>query len=177
MDKALYFLALIPSDPLGMELNRLKAELSDRYQTFSALKSPSHITMLPPLRLGAEQRDKVVILLKTSMAIQPSFFVHLRDYNHFGERTLFVGVETNEALKELHEKITFLMQEWAPEKEHSLEFHPHLTLVNRDISLENFHLAWNAFRDKQHLKPALYLCWNLKDLNGRWWKSLVFACE
>lgn len=149
MDKALYFLALIPPDPLGLELNKLKQELAVQYQTFSALKSPSHITILPPLRLGQEQREKIAALLKTSTGNQQPFLVQFKGYNHFGERTLFIEVETNNGIKQLQEKVTILMQEWTSEKEHSREFHPHLTLLNRDISPENFNLAWNEFRNRK----------------------------
>lgn len=171
MDHALYFLALILPGKLGEELNHLKRELSVRYKTFSALKSPSHITLLPPFRLGLEQREKAVEILHQLSVGQKPFMIHLKNFQRFGERTLYIEVEPNEALKALQRRVVECMQELVPDPS-DRPFVPHVTLLNRDVTPENFQLAWNEFWDKEFEAPfeSQSLC--LLELTDRNWEVI-----
>src|SRR6478609_8432231 len=126
--------------------------------------------MLPPIRLGVNQRENLVKLVRELTAFQPEFLVHLKNYNRFGERTLYVGVELNSELNQLHEKLLFLSKEWGFEKGQTQAFHPHLTLINRDIIPENFQLAWNKFKDRKFETKFVADSLFLLELKGPLWE-------
>lgn len=47
---SLYFLAVIPPEPVFSEVMAFKKEMSERFSSSRALKSPPHITLLPPVQ-------------------------------------------------------------------------------------------------------------------------------
>ncbi len=152
MNRALYFIALIPPSPLKEEIQRLKVYMSEEYGSSHALKSPPHITLLAPFRLGDAGEKKLNELLKEVGRNQGEFEVTLRGYDAFAPRVLYIGVQQSRALTELQEKLESLARS---ERElfnynyDSRPYHPHMTLAFRDLRKKEFYRAWEKFSTRE----------------------------
>ena len=60
-DQKLYFIALVPPEPIFTEVEELKNYFSQHFESSAALKSPPHITLHMPFRL---KDDKEILLVE-----------------------------------------------------------------------------------------------------------------
>ena len=56
---SLYFIAIIPPDPIKSKIENIKLEFSKKYKTLHALKSPPHITLHPPFNMMEDELDDI----------------------------------------------------------------------------------------------------------------------
>ena len=57
--KSLYFIAIVPEEPLLGRINTIKAEVAQKYKTKASLKSPAHITLFPPFMWPKENEKEL----------------------------------------------------------------------------------------------------------------------
>ena len=167
----LYFLALIPPEPLLTQIKALKEEMRDRYGAGHALKSPAHITLRMPFRWPAgEEAMLIEVLQRFSQGIKP-FPVMLDGFDCFAPRVLFCKVVHPPPIVELAESLQYVLQTelGVPPRQPPRPVHPHLTIATRYLTEEAFQRAWPEFRDRplsaSFLAESLFL---LKH-NGKYW--------
>jgi 2'-5' RNA ligase len=172
MDKNKYFIAIVPPEPLQNNLMELKRELSVRYATKGALRSPAHITLHMPFELEGQKELRFLnAIQQLSFSLRP-FEISLSGFDVFEPRVLFVDVLTSEQLLLLRE----MLVEWVKtqfsifnQSDDKRGFHPHITIAFRDFKKPMFYQAWNEFRERKF--SASFLCTEihlLKLENERW---------
>ena len=152
---SLYYIAIVVPEPLQSEITAFKTAIHQRSGAKSALKSPAHITLFPPFRWEIAHEN----VLKTAIdSFALSFFekrrplsMNLRNFGFFRKSTVFIQPETNENLSILRGSLLDYLSthiNLSDQKDAARPFHPHITLVNRDISETDFDLIWGEYARK-----------------------------
>ncbi len=163
MKTSLYYIAIVVPEPLQSEITAFKTDIHQRIGAISALKSPAHITLFPPFHweISNEKALKAAI-----DAFTFSFFekrrppeegsgqairINLKNFGFFRKSTVFIQPEANESLSLLRGALLDYLSthiSLIDEKDAARPFHPHITLVNRDISETDFDLIWAEYAHK-----------------------------
>ena len=137
----LYFWAVIPDLNSLAIFQKLKMEWAERYQSFRSLNSPPHITILPPRHYTYDQ----IQYLKSSISLQvdqlKEFDLLFKSFGRFQKRVIYLKPAPNAKLLELYEASKKPFEVLFGSVKHPL-FSPHLTLVFKDLSEEQFNRAW-----------------------------------
>ncbi len=165
----LYFIALIPDDPVLTQLQRLKEEAGEVFATRAALRSPPHITLAPPFRISDQRQISQVsgLLARAASDTSPVTIRH-DGWGHFGDRVLYVAVEHSNGISELYGRLRHdaVLQEYKIGFHDS--FHPHITIAFRDLAPQVFPAVWSHFSSRamtmEWQAHSLYLLY----LSDRW---------
>ena len=148
----MYFIALVAPPDINEDILKWKNFFKEKYQCLVALKSPAHITLIPPFWMKEElEADLVKSIGEFSLAIKP-FQVNLKNFAAFKPRVIYVEVVKNETLNDLQTALTdfVLSQDKYPVKKEDRPFHPHVTLAARDLYKKAFYDAWETFSVKKY---------------------------
>lgn len=143
----LFFAGLLcPEDPASRIL-AFKLWMKERYGCLVALKSPAHITLIPPFRVSTEQETRLIHTLQTFTSDLPELLIQLNGFNHFGKRVIYVQVNDNSGLRKLKTQTMTWFQNGMgnriPSDNHP--FHPHISIATRDLAKDDFDRAWFHF--------------------------------
>lgn len=146
-DKPMYFIALIPTVPLREQISALKLAFSKSYHTVHALKSPPHITLIPPFSFKNKDEKRITKLLLEFVNSYTSFEVSITGFGSFKARVVYLSIFKNDTLESIQrtlaEKcIADLGINIAMKKPYS----PHMTLGFRDLSPQMFYKAWKKYK-------------------------------
>ncbi|WP_428235478.1 2'-5' RNA ligase family protein [Gracilimonas sp.] len=168
----LYFIALIPPGPLKDEIQELKLEVKEKFDSSHSLNAPPHITLLSPFRLEGQNEDKLHSLLEVFIQALKPFEVRLNNFSTFPPRVIFIDVEESAALMDMQKQLEELARSNSPLFNYNYDgrpYHPHLTLAFKDLTKKNFYKAWKEFENRtfenSFTADALYL---LKHDGQRW---------
>ena len=172
----IYFIALIPPSPLKDEIQELKLEVKEKFNSSHSLNAPPHITLISPFRMDEEQEEELNALLQDFTRNVSPFEVCLNNFSTFPPRVIFIDVEKNPSLMEVQEKLEALARSNSELFNYNYDdrpYHPHLTLAFKDLTKSNFHKAWKEFKnrtfDASFEADALHL---LKH-NGEKWEAIA----
>ena len=179
-DQKLYFIAIVPPEPIKSEVFGLKERCAAEYNTRAALRSPPHITLHMPFKLNS---DKVLFLqekLNQRLNDFSVFKVALEDFGSFPPRVIFVRVNESSSLTELHgitkevmrNEFHILSQDYKDGK-----FHPHMTIAFRDLRKSEYYRAWDKFKEEKYSSEFKCEEINLLEHNGKYWEiksSIIF---
>jgi len=145
--KKLYFLAFIPPQPVYDIVQEIREELSGKYNTHHALRSPPHITLIPPFMVPQECIDMLKDLLSGWSCNRPKFNIVLNGFGQFRQQVIYIRVEENQALVDSYLSLMLLLSEnkYKHNKDQTT-FHPHLTIAFKDLDEINFSRAWQAYQ-------------------------------
>lgn len=171
--KCLYFIAILPPQPLRDELWTLKERFREDYQSKASLNSPAHITLHMPFEWKVEKEEKLVEGLRLFANGRVGFDVSLTGFGCFAPRVIFIHVDENEKLTQLHNDLMrFCKVEFnvfnARYKDQAYD--PHLTLAFRDLRKPMFHKAWAEFQSKPFSASFQVKDFTLLKLNGKRWE-------
>lgn len=149
----LYFVALIPPEPVRSGVWKLKEEVLANYGSKAALKSPAHITLHMPFTFRVDREDKIINCLKTAVQGLESFEINHDGFGCFEPRVIYVNVEKTEALEEIKASVVRQMRldlklQNADYK--NLPFHPHMTIAFRDLKKAVFQEAWPNYEKRKY---------------------------
>lgn len=137
----LYFLALLPDQGIQDEVTGFKQLAQERFGTSQALKSPAHITLIPPFR--TEQTD--FSALQPMARAQDPFTVQLCHFDRFGSRVIFVDVVPEPILLSYQKRLADFCDRQLEITSDSRPFHPHMTVAFKDLKPSVFPDAWDYF--------------------------------
>lgn len=140
MAKRLYFIAIEIPEPLQSEIQSLRIRLSRKYSSFHALKSPPHITLQMPMRIE-EAYENTFNTFFTSLNQQfDSGQITLNNIASFEKRTIYIDVLPEKWIMRICENVRKIIQSQSYLKDIKIQdsFHPHITLLNRDIGEVDF---------------------------------------
>ena len=166
----LYFVAIHIPSPIDSEIREYQKEMDTKFGSSRQLRIPVHITLVPPFRFNAEESVIDAFVKATSDLNCPSE-IKLDGFNQFREKVLFVAVKENSELSLLRSQVfkrisDELSIEWP---EYTSNFHPHITIANRDLTRDAFKKAWPIFKDRPYkrtfdkIELVLY-----KHIDGLW---------
>ncbi len=171
VNKSLYFVAIIPPEPLKKQIQELKYFFAKKYSTRKSLNSPPHITLIPPFDLDMFDENKVKAQLEIFAKTIIPFQIIINGFGSFKPNIIFLKIENCEQLSLLHRQLdeVFHLDCKTKEKRNKI-FSPHITIAFRDLSSTMFLKAWENYATK-----AFHALFNVENLfllkhNGKFWE-------
>ncbi|MTI41981.1 2'-5' RNA ligase family protein [Fulvivirga lutimaris] len=171
----LYFLAVIPPEPILSECQAHKDHFFEKYNSKASLNSPPHVTVHMPFKLKEVKEPQLIDEVDNTIANIEPFQLQLNGYDHFGQRVIYVMVEDSEPLLNLFLEIRKMMKVNfnifnADYKNRG--FNPHITLAFRDLKREAFKQAWPEFENATYKKSFDVSSLGLLKHDGKKWQVL-----
>ena len=147
----MYFVAIICPPSVDKKVLQYKHWMKEQFGCTVALKSPAHITLIPPFWLEDEKETALTVTLQSFSSDMDTLVIRLNGFSHFGRRVLFVKVNENPALEEIKKQVENHFSKVFNDtiKKDDRPFHPHVTIANRDIKPSDFLTAWEYFSKKE----------------------------
>lgn len=146
-NKGLYFIAILPTQEISEKVERFKLDLKSKYGVSHALKSPAHITLIPPFKADKNELAEIESVLYTFASSQNPFMIHLNGYGCFKPRVIFIKVEDNERLEGIYQEFKIKYGNTGPWKNTlRSKLHPHMTLATRDVKPLVFYRIWDVYK-------------------------------
>ena len=171
-DEQLYFLAVVPPNPLREELVQLKEYFRDHYAASKALNSPPHITLHMPFKWREGKEQKLIDAVESCAATSTPFELVLSGFGAFPPRVIFARPVESPALNELQKKVAKAMRlslNIFNADYQDRPFHPHITLAFRDLKRPRFDEAWKEFEHRSFDASFLVNSVCLLKHNGSTW--------
>lgn len=170
----LYFVAVVPEEPLRSEITELKQWIYDSFGSKAALRSPPHITLHMPFKWNPEKETFLIdSLANMAVKVQP-FEVALHNFSCFIPRVIYVDVDLNDNLDHLKKNVMKLSRQgWKLDlPKDTRGFNPHITIGFRDLKKVDFFKAWEELKDKPFETIFKVNSLTLLRHNGRSWDEL-----
>ena len=149
--KELYFIALVPQEPVFSSVMDLKLLVKEKYQSRRALNSPPHITLQMPFRWREDREEIIHDMLRRSASAVNRFRLILNGFGFFEPRVVYVDVEESTELEVLHESVKSKVKRELKLVNELGErpFRPHMTIAFRDLKKPMFYKAMEEFGGKE----------------------------
>lgn len=173
----LYFIAHVLPPSINEAIQVMKEDLHQRFGCTVGLKSPAHITLVPPFWLAEEKETKLVDDLHQLAAAVAPFSLSTKNFSAFGKRTLFIAVSESKSLEQLKQAADAIFtgnHQYGLKKENR-PFHPHITLATRDIKPAQFDAAWQLYGSGQFQQEWIAENVSLLKHNRKFWEVPVTA--
>jgi 2'-5' RNA ligase len=174
----LYFVGLLPPQDIQSEITRIKELFRDKYGITHALKSPPHITMIPPFKRSEGNEDFLITSIGNFTRNESSFPVVFENFGAFPPRVIFIDIKKNDDLTGLYGRLTSkLAMEWEilPGDKTDRPFNPHVTVAFRDLRKDQFHDAWPQFKNRMIRFEFMAKGLTLLKHTGRLWNTCFFS--
>jgi 2'-5' RNA ligase len=144
----LHFIAIVTPDSINQQVLVWKEFMLQQFNCKAALKSPAHITLIPPFHLNDHEPLRMQQLLKPFAAYRQRFSIQLKNFAAFKPKVIYVDVLPNSSLNALQTSLetTLLQSGRFPIKKEERPYHPHVTIANRDLTAADFPEAWRHFQ-------------------------------
>lgn len=167
----MYFLALICPPEVDKQVEQHKHWMKDHFGCLVALKSPAHITLIPPFWLAETREMELINTVLSFTSDLPDLEIQLDNFAHFRKKVLTIRVKENPALVEIKKQVERHFIEAFEDviQADNRPFHPHVTIANRDMKPSDFVKAWEHFSNKTFQVSFLTETISLLKLSsGRW---------
>jgi 2'-5' RNA ligase len=148
----MYFIALVAPEDINVHILKWKLLMQERFDCNVALRSPAHITLVPPFWMDSRLEKELTESLDLFSETQCTFIIHLKDFSCFKPRVIFVSPEKNNKLEDLQKNAEdfLIAQHKFPLKLQNRPFHPHVSIASRDLHKKTFQEAWGIFENKKY---------------------------
>lgn len=163
----LYFIAVEPQREIADKIRAVSKDFADRFESVKAYKNFPHITIIPVFKLPEEKEELLLNNFSSIKLETPAFELQLNGFQAFQNKknpVIYIHPENKEQLKQLFNELSVFFNASSGKS-----FHPHVTVAYRDLTLQNFELAWSEYEHKPFResftvhKTGLY-----KYINNRW---------
>ncbi len=174
----MYFVALVLPGEINEEILKWKLFMKDHFNCLVALRSPAHITLVPPFWMSDNQQTTLEMAISQFAQPQVPFEVHLKNFSAFKPRVIYVDVLSNRKLQSLQAELLehLIVQDLFPIKKDDRPFHPHVTIATRDLHKKAFHEAWDSFKNKNYEALCIIRGISLLKHNKKNW-DVVFTSQ
>ncbi|GAB3166580.1 2'-5' RNA ligase family protein [Telluribacter humicola] len=166
--ESLYFVALLPDEPIQQEVTQFKQVAAEQFNSRHAMKSPPHITIIPPFKLSAEEVPTLRETMATAASRLAPFPVQLKGFDRFGQRVIFVDVVMDEALRNCYQVTAEAFHQQLGIKPDDRPFLAHMTVAFKDLHRKVFGNAWAYFSQQSYERTFNVQSLTLLKHNGRW---------
>jgi len=148
----MYFMALVAPKEINEDILKWKQFMKEQFGCVVALRSPAHITLIPPFWMDNSLENKLQDEISNFSQKQISFEITLKNFAAFKPRVIYVGVDPNSSLNILQEDfLQFLLTaKLFPGEMDKRAYHPHVTIATRDLHKKMFLEAWQVFKEKKY---------------------------
>lgn len=167
----LLFVAVIPAEEIREEVTAFKQYALERFDSGRALRSPAHITLIPPFRWSPDRLPALKNSLEQFSHHCAPFYLTLDGFDCFRPRVIFVNVAPSEELNRLQSALEqHLVTECSLKNERNHGFHPHMTVAFKDLRRSVFPAAWQYFSQQAYLRGFEVDRYFLLRHSGRRWE-------
>ena len=148
----MYYIAIVAPERINQQVLKWKTYFRDHFECTVALKSPAHITLIPPFWMKEDLENDLVNSIKGFSITKNKFEITLKDFAAFKPKVIFVDVVKSEVLNGFYRSFTdyIFTENKFPIKKDDGPFHPHVTLATRDLYKKAFQEAWEIFSNKKY---------------------------
>lgn len=149
--KQMYFIAVVAPDSINSKVLKYKRYMKEKYGCLVGLKSPAHITLIPPFWFENEKEERLLELVDEIASQSKSFEIKTNDFSTFKPKTIFVTLYQSaelDDLKKISDEVILRYPETGCVPEKRL-FHPHITIATRDLHKRDFYESWQLFEKKE----------------------------
>lgn len=153
---SLFYIAIVCPEQVEEKIKELKEHMQSRYGCRAALKSPAHLTIIPPFRAEDEMEKNLLDFVQTfNMGMVP-VDITITGFSNFGDRVLYADVLPNASLNQLEKEATTEFNNSFPAIIFGMkpEFNPHVTIATRDIPEGKLAEAKSYFEDNHSLNET-----------------------
>jgi 2'-5' RNA ligase len=147
----MYFIAIVLPQHLNEKVLKYKNLMLEKYNCKVGLKSPAHITLVPPFWLQ-EEKEKPLIDDIDILSKQPGpFSISTNHFSAFKPKTIFIAVAPNAKLNSVKMATDdfFTNNSFYSIRVDTRPFHPHITIATRDLYKKSFLEIWPWFAEKK----------------------------
>lgn len=143
----LYYIAVVAPAAVDEKVQAFKQWMLEQFGCKVALKSPAHVTLVPPFRLATDREQDLLNIFAAFRSTISECQVSMDGFAHFGDRVIFIDVKKTAGLSRLKEEAAGYFRQHFGNllKVENRPFHPHITIANRDLQPEHFEKAWSYF--------------------------------
>ena len=147
----MYYVAIVCPDDLNIKIQAFKLWMQEKFGCKVALKSPAHITILPPFWYNSDEENILLQAISSFDSSMEEIKIHLHDFAHFSNRVLYINIEHNESLNRIRQETEhhFIQKLGDIIKKETRPYAPHITIANRDLKPGDFIKAWEHFALKK----------------------------
>lgn len=148
---SLFFIALLPPGHIQEYANQIKQYFADNYNSRHGQKSPPHITLQPPFEWANDNVSVLEENLKKFATGRELVPITLNNFAAFPPRVIYIDVvKTAELMKLQTDLIAYLESnlEITDKIGKNRGFTPHMTVAFKDLTRQNFKLAWSEFKNR-----------------------------
>jgi len=172
-DKKLYFIGLIPNQEVSNKVMELKNYMADHHNCKAPLRSPPHITLYMPFQWKENKALELSLKLQEFADEQRSFEIHLKDFDSFSPRVIYIIIEENEFLQKLKKNLNWFLKRNFQLMDGDYKrrgFSPHITIAFRDLRKSEYFKAWEKFEHENF--DGIFKCDNISLLKhtGKKWE-------
>jgi len=171
-------MAVIPSEEICGIVTVIKNDFAETYNSRAALKSPPHITLVPPFHYELEREEELKSQLIEFCDNQRSFPLELNGYQAFIPRVIYINIQQSDKLFELFNHITKHFESrlgLVSKRRKGRQFSPHMTVAFSDLTKEMFYKAWRVYKSKDlHFRFEVSNVSLLRH-NGKMWETVIKA--
>ena len=91
----MYFVAVVLPPELDDKVKVYKNWMKEKWNCKVGLKSPAHITIIPPFWMNADSENNLVNAIATISTTQQTFEMQTTGFDAFKPRTVFIAVAQN----------------------------------------------------------------------------------
>lgn len=170
----MYYVAIVCHAEVNEKVLQFKYWMKEKFGCVVALKSPAHITLIPPFWLEETREAALQQALQSFSTNGNQLEIRLEGFSHFNKRVLFILVKENLALEEIKKQTEkhFIQQFGEIIKTDDRPFHPHVTIANRDLKPFDFTKAWEHFSKKDFKETFRWVTISLLKLGSDKWNVI-----
>jgi 2'-5' RNA ligase len=147
----MYYIAIVCPDNLNNKIKGFKLWMQEKFGCKVALKSPAHITLIPPFWFDIDNETIILQAISSFQSSVESIEIELTSFAHFAKRVLYISVKPNEHLERIKQETEdhFISLLGEVIKKETKPFVPHITIANRDVKPPDFDKAWAHFMNRK----------------------------
>jgi 2'-5' RNA ligase len=146
-----FFIALLPPQEIQNHVTEVKQYFTEHYASRHAHKSPPHITLQPPFEWPSDKISQLEQGVKEFAQKWEKVPIVLDNFSAFSPRVIYINVLKTSELLTLQQQLIAHLEESlsiVDSVSQSRPFVPHMTVAFRDLTRQNFAIAWQEFQDK-----------------------------
>ncbi|HEV8504265.1 MAG TPA: 2'-5' RNA ligase family protein [Chitinophagaceae bacterium] len=174
----MYFIALVLPTEINEEILKWKLFMKDHFNCQVALRSPAHITLVPPFWMSDNLENELKNAITNFSRSKAPFEVHLKNFAAFKPRVIYADVLSNPTLQTLQAQLFeyLIAQDLFPVKQDDRPFHAHVTIASRDLHKKAFSQAWEVFKNKNYDVKCMTVGVSLLKHNQKNW-DVIFTSQ
>jgi 2'-5' RNA ligase len=174
----MYFIAIVLPAHLNEKVLKYKNMMLEKFNCKVGLKSPAHITLVPPFWMEEEKEESLISDLENLSSQIAPFLVTTNNFSAFKPRTIFIQPVLTEELNKAKQAVdvVFRNNPLYNIKIETRPFHPHITIATRDLYKKSFHEIWPWFAEKEFKEEWMVEGFSILKHNKKNW-DVVYTSQ